>query len=115
MNKVIIAGSRDIDDYQLVERTIKESCFVIDEIISGMATGVDMAGKCYGKIYNIPVREFPADWKTFGKLAGFIRNEEMLKLATHLIAIRKNFSKGTSHMIRIAKEKGIEVFVKDIE
>ena len=43
--KVIIAGSRDIIDYQLVVDTIKESNFIITEVVCGEASGVDSLGK----------------------------------------------------------------------
>lgn len=35
--KVIVAGSRHIDDYELVRRAIQESRFDISEIVSGGA------------------------------------------------------------------------------
>ena len=115
MNKVILAGSRDIDDYELLCNTIIESGFQIHQVICGMAKGVDLLGYRWAKENSIPIKECYPNWKQFGRSAGILRNEDMLELATHLIAIRKNYSAGTSHMIKIAKAKGIEVFVKDIE
>ena len=70
--KVIIAGSRDIIDYQLVVDTIKESNFIITEVVCGEASGVDSLGKKWAIENNIPVKSFPAKWNKFGKSAGYI-------------------------------------------
>ena len=40
--KTIIAGSRDIVDYKIVEKTIINSGFNITTVISGTARGVDI-------------------------------------------------------------------------
>lgn len=113
MNKVIIAGSRTIKDYDLVAKIIKDSGFVIDEVVSGCAAGVDFLGERYGEENNIPIKKFPADW-SLGKIAGVIRNHQMRDYATHLIAISENNSKGTAHMIRAAREKGLITYVRYI-
>ena len=54
---------------------------------------------------------YPADWKKFGKSAGFRRNEKMAEIADMLIAFWNGESHGTKHMIDICKEKGIETIV----
>lgn len=35
----IIAGSRDIEDYNIVSQAIRASGFLITEVVSGMARG----------------------------------------------------------------------------
>jgi len=62
--KVIIAGSRNIDDYDALWN-IMESLPIkgyITEIVSGKARGVDTLGEGYAKDISVPVAEFPADW-----------------------------------------------------
>jgi hypothetical protein len=103
--KIIIAGSRNITSYELVEKSIIESGFIVTEIVSGAARGVDQLGEQYGMIYNIPVMKFPADWNKHGKSAGPIRNIEMGKYADALIAIWDGQSKGTKHMIDYMKSQ----------
>jgi predicted Rossmann fold nucleotide-binding protein DprA/Smf involved in DNA uptake len=39
--KVVIAGGRNITDYNAVVKAIGESGFSIEEVVSGAATGVD--------------------------------------------------------------------------
>ena len=67
--KTIIAGSRSITEFNHVFTAIKKSGFNITEIVSGTAKGVDGLGELYGKNFNIPVKQFPADWNQYGKRA----------------------------------------------
>ena len=46
--KCIIAGSRTINDYDILVKAIKESGFAISEIVSGEAAGPDTIGITYG-------------------------------------------------------------------
>ena len=52
----------------------------------------------------IKIKYFPADWNTYGKSAGFVRNIEMAENATALIAFWDGKSSGTKHMIETAKK-----------
>ena len=116
--KTIIAGSRNITDYNLLKQAIKESCFEITEIISGGARGADSLGEQYAKENSIPLKIFPAEWDKHGKAAGFIRNEQMAKYiegSGQLIALHFKESKGTAHMISLANNYGIKTFVKKVE
>lgn len=97
--KIIIAGSRNIVEYSLIEQTIKDSGFYISEIISGGANGVDTLGELYAKNNNIPISIFKADWDLYGKSAGMKRNLRMLNHCDGLIAIWDGKSRGTQHMI----------------
>ena len=110
--RTIIAGSRDVDDYQHLLETIKESEFEITTVISGGARGVDLLGERYAKENNIPLEVFPAEWDEYGKSAGYIRNLQMANSAEALIAICKDMSSGTMNMIKIAQEKKLKVFSK---
>lgn len=116
--KVIIAGGRDFDDYkymsaQLDELFWKSSCFgeYPIKIISGMAKGADTLAIRYADEHRLTKILFPANWKSHPRIAGFLRNEDMLSIATHLVAFWDGESSGTKHMIEIAKEKGIPVWV----
>ncbi len=109
--KVIIAGSRDFNDY-------KKLCEYCDlmlsntenvEIVSGTARGADMLGMKYALDRMLVLKEFPADWDTFGKSAGYRRNKQMAEYADALIAFWDGKSKGTKHMIDLAKEHGLKI------
>jgi len=109
--KTIIAGSRKITRYAFIEEAVAQSHFVITEVVSGCAEGVDLSGEEYAEHNNIPIKRFPADWKGFGYAAGKIRNHEMADYAEALIAIWNGKSPGTRHMIETAHDAGLEVFV----
>ena len=64
--KVVIAGSRDITDYDILLKAIKECPFQITEVISGCARGVDTLGEKYAEEYGLKLHLFPADWKNIG-------------------------------------------------
>ena len=77
-----------------------------DKIVSGDARGADTLGAEYGTRHGIPVIHFPAQWDTYGKAAGFIRNEEMAEYGDYLVAFWDGASKGTAQMIQAMKRKG---------
>lgn len=108
--KTIIAGSRTINDLALVRQAVLESCFEITEVISGGARGVDRLAIIFAQENNIPCHIMRADWDKYGKSAGFRRNGEMANYADALVAIWDCQSRGTFHMINVAKERGLKVY-----
>jgi hypothetical protein len=115
--RTIVAGSRWIDGrdaFAFLCRAIDELPWGISEVVSGGARGVDRMGEGYAhsRRWPIPVKRFPADWDRHGASAGFRRNLVMADYAQALLAIWDGESRGTAHMIKIAKEKGLQVVVK---
>lgn len=109
--KTIIAGSREITDYAVLLQAIKGCPFPITSVVSGCARGVDTLGEQYAQENNLKLYKFPADWSTYGKRAGYIRNAEMADNAEALLAVWDGNSRGTKHMINTAIQKGLEVHV----
>lgn len=97
--RVIIAGSRNFNDYATLERAIAESGWMFSEIVSGHARGVDQLGERYAAYHGIPLRVFPADWERYGRAAGHRRNQAMAHYADALLALWDGHSAGTKHMI----------------
>lgn len=104
--RLIIAGSRDFDNYELlkeeVDKYIKSMDKPVVEIVSGKAKGADLLGEKYAKEKGLAIAEFPAEWDKYGKKAGYLRNTEMGKYADYAICFT-NGSKGTEMMINIMK------------
>lgn len=134
MNRVIIAGSRSINDYNLICSVIIESNFGINEVVCGLANGVDSLGKQWAIKNNIPIKEFPARWndtqqkeywpvlikynkngKKYNAMAGFNRNQEMVVYASHLILIWDGKSPGSKHMLEVAQFHGLQIFEKIVK
>lgn len=124
--RVIIAGSRDFDDFPKLMNSCIDILHEISDqnddldkirIVSGTARGADLLGEQYAKVAGYEVSRFPADWDGLGKRAGYVRNAEMAKYAMAdgnygvLIAFWDGKSKGTKHMIDLAEKKGLEVHI----
>ena len=113
--KVIIAGSRNIVDYEVVKEAIEESQFTLKTVVSGGAKGVDSLGEQYAEAMNIPLHVYKADWERHGRAAGPIRNRKMAENADALIAIWDGKSRGTKNMIETAQKLKLLVYVKVLE
>lgn len=107
--KIIIAGSRDFNDYELAKEKIlyfvKNTFFNQIEIVSGGARGADRIGEKFAKEYSLKMKIFPPDWQNKGKKAGILRNQEMADYADCLIAFWDGLSKGTMNMIEEMKKR----------
>lgn len=112
--RLIIAGSRDVTDYSVMDCAFHNSPWSMDDVtqvVSGTARGVDRLGEEWARRNNKEIQRFPAQWGVHGKSAGYRRNEDMARHADALLAIWDGKSRGTKHMIDIAKRKGLEVYV----
>ena len=114
--KVIVAGGRNFENYEymmerLDELFLKSNIFKSQKIkiISGMAKGTDTLAVRYADERKLTKIMFPANWKEHPRMAGILRNEDMLTIATHLVAFWN--SSGTKHMIEIARKKGIPIWI----
>lgn len=108
--RVVIAGSRTITNYMAVVKAIKESKFDISEVVSGTAKGVDSLGEYWALQNGVPVKRFPPNWKSHGRAAGVIRNNEMAEYADAVIVIWDGNSRGSKHMIDAARKAGCLVY-----
>lgn len=116
--RTIIAGSRDRIYYRDVVKAIEESGFDITTVVSGRCRGTDMLGEHWAKIHGVPVDPYPAKWKVNGILdrgAGLKRNVMMAENAEALVAVWDGASDGTRHMIRVATDKGLKVYVHVVD
>lgn len=121
--RVIIAGSRDFNDYALLKKSAieiitKKTMFPdLTRIISGGARGADILGERFANEIGLEISRFIPDWDSLGKRAGYVRNETMVKFAVEngndgmLIAFWDGESRGTKHMIDLANKHGLEVHV----
>lgn len=109
--KLIVAGGRDFLDYNRLAEVIQNGLVGPlnahrVSIVSGMARGADALGHRYGRAVGLHVYEFPADWDTHGKRAGFLRNKQMAAFADGLLAFWDGQSPGTAHMIAQMRSLG---------
>lgn len=119
--KLIIAGTRSFNDYELLRNIVstlfmKRHCWTIDwneEIVSGAAPGADTLAVRYATEADIPFKVFPADWKKYGRSAGPRRNRQMAEYADAAIVFWDGKSRGTQNMIQQMRELGkpVEVII----
>ena len=111
--KIIIAGGRDFNDYEMLCRRVDNilSRQTEIEIVSGRARGADQLGEKYGKERDYKISYFAANWDLHKKAAGYIRNIEMGEYADALILFWDGKSKGSKHMLKIATDKELKIRV----
>lgn len=115
--KLIVAGGRDFNDYnRLHDRLVELSKTIYEDvgisIVSGAARGADALALDFASHYGVTYYEMPADWDTYGKRAGFMRNEEMGRFANGLLAFWDGQSKGTAHMIKFMQSLNKPVHIE---
>ena len=116
--KLIVAGSREFENYAIVERSINQFIQTygpIREIVSGTARGADQLGERYAKKHNIALKQFPANWDLYGKSAGYRRNEQMAKYANACLVFWDGISRGTMHMRDLAIENHLPTVIIPIK
>lgn len=101
--KAIIAGGRDrmITDFGF--KSIDQ--FSLSEIVSCGASGIGHSGELYAEDRGILCTVFQADWKSYGRRAGPIRNSLMADYADMLIIFPGG--RGTTSMVGQAKSRGL--------
>ena len=111
--RVLVGGSRGFKNYHFISRKLDHLLYRLEDIliISGGALGVDKGAEEYADINGYPKLILEAEWDIEGKPAGYNRNKEMGKLATHTILFWDGESKGTAHMIELCKKLGIPLRV----
>lgn len=119
--KVIVAGSRSITDKQTVYDAIEEfkEHSKIDEIVCGMATGVDLLGRDYGHEHGIHVKEFPVLPSERWKGGPAKRNQRMADYAKAsekgaLLLVWDGLSSGSKDMLARARKAGLYIMVIDL-
>ena len=111
MLKIGIVGTR------IPKITFEEFSQIIDDyklthIVSGGAKGIDTFAENYAKLNNIPFTIFPSEYNKYGRLAPFVRNQQIVDASDMIIAFPSKDSKGTIDTIRRTKRsnKSLKVY-----
>lgn len=113
--RVLVCGSRKIGPgvISIVTRRLNELPMTAT-IIHGGAQGVDRIAAAWALVRARGATLYPADWETYGKRAGVIRNIEMLEsrpVPDLVLAFWDGSSRGTMHTIAEAQARGIKTEV----
>lgn len=73
-------------------------------IIEGAAKGADTLAKGWAHKRSVPVEEYPANWKKYGRRAGYLRNQQMLAEGKPEIVVAFPGGRGTANMVELARK-----------
>ena len=123
--RILVCGGRDFNNRSFIHSTLDKLCEDrglrgpqdqygnwLPEgvtIISGAARGADTHASDWAVTNWCELEEYPADWKTYGKKAGYLRNQQMLDEGKPNLVVAFPGGKGTKMMVDIAKKAGVEV------
>lgn len=115
---VLVCGSRDWRSQVQIETGLREAAAKAREfgrqmtVITGGASGADQIGEIVARRLGFEVEVVPAQWSTFGRRAGFLRNKQMIEREPDLVlAFQKYGSTGTQHTINLAEAAGIPCWI----
>ncbi len=134
MKKIIVAGSRSFNDYNLLKETLNTLFSEPVIVVSGCAAGADTMGEQWAHEKGYDVEKHPADWKNvymvpgylikynkygvaYNVMAGHNRNKKMLESVKNnpdggcVVAFWDGNSNCTENMIRISQKAGIDVHI----
>ena len=120
--RILVCGGRNYYKYSVVKDTLEnmltdiwcKSPEEIVTIIQGEATGADFLAKVfaldeYQSNPRVLSEGYPADWGTYGKSAGSIRNKQMLEIGKPDIVLAFPGGRGTEDMVRQATKANVRV------
>jgi len=117
--RILVCGSRSWNDPGPIARELEKAVHVPGveaaqvTVIHGAARGADSIAGNVAHEFGYQVIACPADWNRFGRAAGPIRNQQMLKdhqpELVLAFAADLSTSTGTAHMVQIARKAGVPV------
>jgi hypothetical protein len=113
--RLAIVGSRTFNDYnvlkQVITKLLEENNYKIKNIVSGGARGADTFAEQYAKENGIVSIVYKADWDTYGKKAGFLRNVDIINNCDVCLAFWDGESRGTKHDLELCEKYNKECWV----
>ena len=103
---IAIVGSRNFEDYDLLDMVIKKYCVINSciptMIVSGGAKGADQLGERFARENGIETLVFLPEWDKYGKRAGHVRNRDIVQSSDVVFAFWDGKSPGTKGSIDLA-------------
>ena len=112
---ILVTGGRNFDNVSMAVKTLNS---VVDSnpgrtfvLIHGAAYGADKIASGWAKSKGVRQIECLANWKEYGKIAGHIRNSQMVRMRPDICVVFPG-GKGTNDCARKAREAGIPILDK---
>ena len=129
--KILVCGGRDYgfrpkgcppESARSYDERARRERFMLDETLSdihrtrgpfttlihGGAPGADALAASWALANGLSILSFVADWKTHGRAAGPIRNQQMIEETPDLVIAFRGGA-GTADMVRRARDVGIKL------
>lgn len=110
--KAIVCGGRTYSDLKYTFQVL-DLClewWKLTTIITGGARGADTMAHEWALRRKLQTEVYHADWDTYGKAAGMIRNRLMLEQQPNVV-IAFPGTTGTENMITISRKAHVPVFI----
>ena len=109
--RLLVCGGRDYSNatrlYQALDAIVEGK--EVECVVEGDAKGADRLAGRWAIDRGLTLIKFPADWDTYGKSAGPIRNRQMLKEGKPDLVVAFPGGSGTDHMVRTSMKAGVPV------
>ena len=116
--KILVAGSRYFDDYEVAKAYIDMCLSDLNDgrsftLISGGCRGADRLGERYAREHGWEIEQHLPDWDQYGRSAGPRRNQTMVEVADYVICFWDG-GRGTKSTIAYAKRMKKPLRVKQL-
>ena len=106
--RIAVTGGRNFNNTDLVKSAFQFSPDDSITIVHGGCRGADLLCKQIAENLGLKTEEWPADWKSYGKAAGPIRNLQMLKSGIDILYVFPG-GRGTQNCYNQALKLGIPI------
>lgn len=107
--RVLITGSRTWTDLAAIRTALAAVWHPENILVTGACpSGADSQCEACWRAWGGQVERHPANWRRYGRSAGFHRNQEMITSGADIcLAFIRDRSPGASHTARLAESAGI--------
>lgn len=109
--RICVTGGRELRETDFVFRCLDEvhRTSPISELAHGGALGADHSAMLWALARGVPTAVFEADWARFGRKAGPVRNEAMLRVFQPDLLVAFPGGAGTTHCCAAATRRGVPI------
>lgn len=113
VHKVLVFGGRDFNDADAMSKALTYFWKTNGQfaVIEGGARGADRHARSWARSNGLPVLTVDADWHSYGKAAGAVRNGWMLTYGAPTYAIGFPGGNGTADMRKRVEQMGIPLWL----
>ncbi|MCP3659047.1 MAG: DUF2493 domain-containing protein [Bacteroidetes bacterium] len=100
-----VIGSRSFSDFALLSRVCRS--LGVSSVVSGGASGADSLAARFASSSGLPLRVFRPDYERFGRRAPLVRNWQIVRSGSQVVAFWDGSSRGCAHALSCARRLDI--------